>query len=145
MSTTTEPIGARVPTPMPRRAFARRGRPRGFGVFIATVATFLVILSVLAWRMAAGEDPALSKVPVATTTAAPADPGVVHRRIVDVKVVHDPAPVAAVPAESATPAPVTAPTPVTSVAATPAPAPAPVAAAPAPAPAPAPTPVTSSS
>ena len=139
MSATTDPIAARVPTPAPRRAPASSGRPRGFGVFIATVATFLVILSVLAWRMAAGEDPALGQQPIAAAKPAASERGVIDRRIVAVKVVHDPAPVAAAP-EAAAAAPVSAPAPVTSALRLP-----PRSPPPAPAPAPAPAPVTSSS
>jgi hypothetical protein len=131
-----------------------RSPTKGPPVLWLSLATFLVVLTVLAIRMSRGEDPA-----VGAGGAAPAQPRrVLVRRIVKRVVVTHVIPppvveyISPVPAAGATPAAAAAPatSPVPSRAAAPAPvasAPAPVAAAPAPPPpAPAPAaPVTRSS
>jgi len=153
------PGGAESPAPPVARRLADREaktarrrlprRPGGFGVGASALAAFLAILAVLALRMSAGKDPALG-------AGDPAGPGlaaaklkrpVIHRKVVRLRVIHDPqvpepaAPGGAGLAIAPPPAPSSfaSPPPAAPQAAAPAPAPAPV-----PAPAPSP-PVTSSS
>lgn len=136
----------RAPEIVPRAAAAQptrrtvTGRPRPLPTALATVACFLVLFEFLAFRLSTGQDPALGTPSV--TAATQPRPAVIHRRVVNTKVVSLPPKAAAASAPvSSAPAPGSSGT----VGATPAPAPAP-AAAPAPAPAPAPaTPVTSTS
>lgn len=127
-------------------------RPTGLGIAVASLACFLAILAVLSWRMAAGRDPALGDADPAALTTAAADQRrpVIHRRVVKLRVVHDPpATPGTAAAEPAAATPVTstaasaAPSPSSAAPAVQAPSPAPTPA-PAPAPAPAP-PVTQSS
>lgn len=123
-------------------------RPAGFGVAAGAVVAFLAILAVLAIRMSTGKDPALGADDPGGQglAAAKLKRPVIHRRVVKLRVVHDPpaaqsaapgtASLAIAPAPASSPAaPAPAPTP-----ASPSPSPAP-----APAPAPSPPPVTSSS
>ncbi len=133
---------ARRPAPGgPKEAAASRRRPRALPTALATIACFLVLFEFLAFRLSAGQDPALGS-PSAGVAAQQPRPTLIHRRIVNTKVVSLP-PKAGTPATSVAGVPAAGSSPTASAASSAAPA-APVAA-PAPAPAPAPAaPVTTS-
>lgn len=128
--------------PIPRRR-KLTARPRGLAVAGVSIAAFLAALAILAGRMSAGQDPALGPgEPLAAASAADGrQRPLIKRRVVKLRVVHDPAPVPS--ASAAAPAPVSPATPPPASAAPVTPAPAPVSTpspAPTPAPAPAPAP-----
>ena len=129
----------RTPQTASAAAGATRRRPRALPTVLASVACFLVLFEFLAFRLTSGHDPALgTSAPV--TAATQTRPTVIHRRIVNTKVVSLPPKSSGSSTSMAIAAPASTAAPATS-SATPAPV-----AAPAPAPAPAPaSPVTSSS
>lgn len=143
------PTQASALTPAPAAAGARpssgarpsaRKRPGFLPTALASLACFLVLFEFLAFRLQAGNDPALG--PQVASTQAPKDAGVLNRRIIERRVVHLPPSGGSAPAASSSVAPpsaASAPTQTTAPAIAPAPA-----TTPAPAPATA-APVTSSS
>lgn len=103
--------------PLPRK-------PKGLGVLITSLAAFLVVIAILAWRMSIGEDPSLGVGPQLAAGPGKLKGAVTKRRIVKLRVVHDPAPQpvagavvdsgavdSSVPAAPTVPAPAAAPTP----------------------------------
>jgi hypothetical protein len=134
---TAQPSRRPAPARPEDAAAPSRRRPRALPTALATLACFLLLFEFLAFRLSAGQDPALGSPSAAVATQQPR-PAVIHRRIVNTKVVSLP------------PKAGTSTTSVASAAAgssaTVGTAPAGPVAAPAPAPAPAPTaPVTSTS